>query len=243
MNDVFASMKRVVAFTGTFGSGKTEVAVNFTEQWARFHPAVSIADLDVVNLYFRSRDVAAHFADLDIRVLAPGGEATMADLPIIVPQVRGALRDPERHLVLDVGGDDLGAKVLASLRDVYDPEHAEVLVVVNANRPFTEDVEGALGTLRSIEAASGLAVTGLVSNTHLMDETTIETIVDGYHMTQELSQAVGLPVRFAAAEGDFAALAAEKLPVPVLELRRRMVTPFYRARPRRVGAGQPLWKT
>ena len=146
-------------------------------------------------------------------------------------------------MVLDVGGDDLGAKVLASLRDVFDPAAAEVLVVVNANRPFTEDVDGALKTLRKIEAASGLSVTGLVSNTHLMDETTIGTIVEGYEMTEELSRAVGLPVRFAAAEGDLAAEAERELPVPVLELRRRMVTPFYRARPRRVGPGQPLWKT
>jgi hypothetical protein len=103
-----------------------------------------------------------------------------------------------------------------------------------------DDVAGAQAMLRSIEAASGLRATGLVSNTHLVDETTLETIVDGYGLAESLGRAVGLPVRFAAAEGDLADAARGRLPVPVLRLRRRMLPPFHRKYVRRAVPGQPL---
>ncbi|MBI4863382.1 MAG: hypothetical protein HY815_24415 [Candidatus Riflebacteria bacterium] len=239
MERIFPHLRRVVTFAGAFGSGKTEVAVNFTELWVA-RVAVSIADLDIVNLYFRSRDVRAQLESRGITVLAPRTDGPMTDLPIIIPEVRGALRDGTRQLVLDVGGNDCGARVLGSFKDVMDRSAVDLFVVVNANRPFTEDVDGARSVLRSIEAASGLAVTGLVSNTHLCDETTVDTVVDGFRMAQELGLAVGAPVRFAAADARIAADVARQLPVPVLPLSRRMLAPFHPEAARIPVPGRPL---
>lgn len=240
MKTVYAQARRVVAFAGAFGSGKTEVAVNFTEGWAAVASGVSIADLDIINLYFRSRQVRAEFEAQGIGVVAPPEGEAMADLPVIVPEVRGALHDRTRRLVLDVGGNDLGAKVLASFRDVVDPSDVDLFLVINANRPFTEDVAGARAIMGKIEEASGLLATGLVSNTHLCDETTVEDVVAGFRMAESLGRAVRLPVRFAAAEDGIASRAAGRLPVPVLALRRRMLTPFHPRARRRAVPGIPL---
>ena len=158
--------ERIVLLVGNYGSGKTEVAVNLAIRLAA-QQSVSIADLDLVNPYFRCREARAEMETFGVKVINPEGEFVAADLPIVLPEIRGALAGGEGTLIFDVGGDDVGARVLSSLADVFAGRRYTMLQVVNSRRPFTETVEGCLRIKSEIEAASRLQVTALVSNAPL----------------------------------------------------------------------------
>jgi hypothetical protein len=193
---------------------------------------VRIVDLDIVNPYFRSREAAEPLADAGVEAINPGGEKFWADLPIILPEVRGHLKRTDGTLVLDVGGDDLGAKVLSHLADDFVPGNYTLLMVVNANRPFTSDVAGARKVLDELEQAANLRIEGLVSNTHLMDETEVEEIRRGYAFAKEMGQRTGLPVLLVAVEphliddGSGDGVRPEEFDCPILPLYRFMLPPW-----------------
>jgi len=187
--------KRVTFFVGHFGSGKTEIALNVAFRLARRGVPVTLADLDIVKPYFRSRAARSMLAEAGVELLAPSGENIHADLPIIVPQIRSALRESQRRLILDVGGDDSGARVLGSLADVIPVAETDCLVVLNFRRPSTPDPDGAVAMVQDIEATAQLRVTGLISNTHLMNETTLDVVLDGHRMAQETGRRLDLPIR------------------------------------------------
>lgn len=219
--------RQVTVVLGHFGSGKTELALNRALDLAAAGEAVTLADLDVVKPYFRSRSARHLLADAGVSLLAPTGENVFADLPIIVPQVRSALRDPAHRLLLDIGGDDTGARVLGSLADVLPEADTDVLLVLNFRRPSTPDAERAVAMVRAIERVARVAVTGLVSNTHLMDETTAETVLEGAGMAREVAAATGVPlVGIAVTEPLVAAVDAAGPECPVIRLRRIVRPPF-----------------
>jgi hypothetical protein len=219
--------KRVTVFVGHFGSGKTEIALNGALELAAAGDPVTLADLDVVKPYFRSRAARDILADAGIRLLAPDGENTHSDLPIIVPQIRSALQDPACRLVMDAGGDDNGAKVLGSLADVMPEAETSCLAVLNFRRPSTPDPTGAVAMVRDIEAAARISITGLVSNTHLMGETTAQIVMEGYRMAVETSRLLGVPVVAATATDELALeLRSENLDCPLVVLRRVVLPPF-----------------
>lgn len=190
---------KVVVITGNYGSGKTEVAVNWALWLRRAGHNVTIADLDVVNPYFRCREALEPLEAEGIRVLAPRGELLHAELPILLPEVRGAIEQPNGVTLLDVGGDDDGARVLAGLAKFFDDY--DMVQVVNQRRPFTDTVEGCLKIQREIEAASHLRITGLINNAHLMDETDATVIIDGAEFTRAVGRAgAGQDLRFTTVE-------------------------------------------
>lgn len=226
--------KRVTVFVGHFGSGKTEIALNGALHLAATGVPVTLADLDVVKPYFRSRSARAILAEAGIELLAPTGANVHADLPIIVPQIRGHLRNDRRRLIMDVGGDDVGARVLGSLSDVVPPDDTECLLVLNFRRPSTPDPEAALVMVREIEAVGQVPVTGLISNTHLMDETTAEVALEGYNMALETARLAGIGLTAITVNGAIAAeLEAEKLECPVIAMRRVVKPPFMQSSERR----------
>ncbi len=200
--------KRVLGFLGNFGSGKTEVAVNLAIQLGLaakqkddpFTGPVCLMDLDIVNPYFRSREAIEPLENAGVEVIAPTGENFWADLPIILPEVRGRLKQSDGTLILDVGGDDLGAKVLSHMKDDFLPDDYTLIMVVNANRPFTSEIEGARKVLDELEEAAGLKIGGLISNTHLMDETDPDEIRRGYEFTRKMSEQTGIPLLMVTAE-------------------------------------------
>jgi len=147
--------RRVTIFVGNFGSGKTEIALNGALELAAAGSRVTLADLDVVKPYFRSRSARAILSDAGVGLLAPTGANVHADLPIIVPQIRSCLRDDHGRLILDVGGDDLGARVLGSLSDVIPFDDTDCLLVLNFRRPSTPDPERAVAMVREDHPGGG----------------------------------------------------------------------------------------
>ena len=226
--------KRVTVFVGHFGSGKTEIALNGALQLAATGLPVTLADLDVVKPYFRSRAARAILSDAGIELLAPTGANIHADLPIIVPQIRSQLRHDRKHLIMDVGGDDVGARVLGSLADVVPPEDTECLLVLNFRRPGTPDPGAAAIMVREIEAVGRVPVTGLISNTHLMDETTPDVVLEGYRMARETARLTDVPLAAVTVSSELASeLAAVDLECPVITMRRIVRPPFAQSLERR----------
>ena len=219
--------RRVTVFVGHFGSGKTEIALNGALELAAAGSRVTLADLDVVKPYFRSRSARAILSDVGVDLLAPTGANVHADLPIIVPQIRSYLRDESCRLIMDVGGDDVGARVLGSLSDVIPFDDTDCLLVLNFRRPSTPDPERAVAMVREIEAVGRVPVSGLISNTHLMDETTPEVVLDGYRLALETARLAETPLVAVTVSADLAAvLAAEEFECPVVPL-RRIVKPSF----------------
>ncbi len=219
--------RRVTIFVGNFGSGKTEIARNGALELAAAGSRVTLADLDVVKPYFRSRSARAILSNAGVDLLAPTGANVHADLPIIVPQIRSCLRDDHGRLILDVGGDDLGARVLGSLSDVIPFDDTDCLLVLNFRRPSTPDPERAAAMVREIEAVGRVPVSGLISNTHLMNETTPEVVLDGYRQALETARLVEAPLVAITVEEELTAvLEGEDLECPVVPLRRIVKPPF-----------------
>jgi len=220
--------KRIVIFAGGYGSGKTEVAVNYVRSLALSGLSpLSIIDLDIVNPYFRSRESTVPLTALGVRVIFPGGEQCTADLPIILPEIRGTIEHQQGRVVLDVGGDDVGARVLSSLVDAFTPDEYAMLLVLNANRPFTATIDGSIKMLQAIESSCRLKITGLVSNTHLIEETTEETILAGLALAREVGQRAGVPVCFVSAKRELLErIEPHKLDCEVLSLERFMLKPW-----------------
>ena len=226
---------------GSYGSGKTEVSVNLALQAAATGRRVQIADLDLVNPYFRCREARWLMEEQGIRVVVPPGAQAWADLPILLPEVLGMLAPPAGTLSLfDVGGDDVGARVLGSLRGGVGPNGYELWQVINTQRPFTQDAAGCLAMRDAIEASSRMRVTGLVVNAHLMEETTPEVVLRGVEVAREVSRRSGLPVRFVAVM-EALAPALRGLDEPVFAMKRQMLPPWLLpAGEERLPAGRPV---
>jgi len=223
----------VIVIVGGYGSGKSEVAVNLARHLARTeNRPVAIADLDIVNPYFRSREAAKQLDHYGIKSLIPPGELSMSELPVIIPEIKASIQSYDGRLVLDVGGDDAGATVLASLGDAFVRGRYDLLMVLNAYRPFTSDLPGSLRKMGEVEQACGLAFTGLISNSHLIEQTNSEVVYHGLDLTRQVTLKTGLPLVFMSAMREvLAKLDPDKIDCAVLPLDRLLLKPWERARP------------
>ena len=191
--------KRVTVLTGHYGSGKTSLAVNWALRLSESGRAVTVADLDIVNPYFRTTDRRRELEARGIRLIASRFANSNLDLPALPAELYAAVEDREGYAVLDVGGDDRGAVALGRYAPFLVAESDyEMLFVVNFCRPLTRTALEALGVLREVEAACGLAATALVNNSNLGRETTANTVLKTVERMQELSQLAGLPVKMTA---------------------------------------------
>lgn len=220
--------KSILIIVGGYGSGKSEVAVNLSRQLVNAGSApVAIADLDIVNPYFRSREASEQLTSLGIRTINPTGGQHYADLPIILPEVKGAIEQRQGVLVLDVGGDDVGARVLSSLSESFVEGTYEMLLVLNGNRPFTADLDGCLQMINDIESSSRLKFTGIVSNTHLLEETTVQIALDGLELARQVSRRSDLPVAFLSGLREIIECDEfDNVDVPILPLERLLLKPW-----------------
>ena len=220
----------VVVITGNYGSGKTEVAVNYALWLASLQEEkVQIADLDIVNPYFRSREAKNLLESHGVEVIVPEGEQFYSELPIILPQIRGMIQRGDHWAILDVGGDDHGARVLRHMRHFFQEGTYDLWLVLNANRPFTDSLEGALRLMSEIEGAAGLSLTGLIGNTHLMEETTPATLVEGHKLLQAVARKTELPALFTTVERSLLeAPELQEITTPLFPLERIMSPPWLR---------------
>lgn len=198
--------KRITLFAGHYGSGKTNIAVNFALCLAKQGKRVALGDLDIVNPYYRAKDSQAELEAAGVRLIASAYANSNVDVPALPQEMYALTEDTNTWAVADIGGDDRGALALGRYVPAIVRENDyDMLFVFNRSRPLTRDAQTALGILREIEAACGLPFTGIVHNTNLGRETTAETVLSALPTVYELSRLTGLPVRFTAARSDIAA--------------------------------------
>lgn len=214
-----------MVIVGNYGSGKTEVAVNLAVYLKQQGHNVSIADLDLVNPYFRTREARDTLRNFGIDVILPPDRYLNADLPILDPAVSGMIRRQNMVNIVDVGGDDAGATVLASLAESFRKTGFQMLQVINPFRPFTETIAGCLKIKSEIEAASKMQITGFIGNANLIDDTAVEHILDGYSFMSNLSKQSGLPLIFITINADLL-METQGISCPILLLRRQLVPPW-----------------
>lgn len=185
---------RVSIITGHYGTGKTEFAVNLALALAGDGEQVMVADLDVVNPYFRSRERRATLEEAGITLISSSQACANADVPSLPAEVFTILQNQDLRGVMDIGGDPVGARVLARFQPQIVAQDYQLIYVLNANRPEVREVEDAIAYLRAIEATTGLTCTGIVNNTHLCGETTEEEIRKGADLAHAVSKETGIPV-------------------------------------------------
>ena len=189
--------KRLTLFAGHYGSGKTNIAVNYALHLAKAGEKVCIADLDIVNPYFRTADSAKELAAAGVELISPRFANSNVDLPALPSELYGAVEQRERYAVLDIGGDDRGAYALGRFAPYIKEENDyEVVFVANKYRPLTKTPEEALEVMREIEGAGGLRVTAIVNNSNLGEMTDAETVLSSQKYAEKLSELSGLPVKF-----------------------------------------------
>ena len=197
--------KRITIFTGHYGSGKTNIAVAYAKYLRSEGKSVTVADMDIVNPYFRTKDSMEEFKSLGIGFVSSEYANTNVDLPALPSELYGVIEDRATFAVLDIGGDDRGAYALGRFTPfIKDENDYENLFVANMYRPLTRTPREALEVLREIEAAGGLPVTAIVNNSNLGELTDPGTVEASLEYARELSRISGLPVKFTAARRDVA---------------------------------------
>ncbi len=189
--------RRVMVVTGHYGSGKTEFCVSLAMCLAGLgfgpYERLALIDLDIANPYFRSRERKAQLEAAGVRVYGNAYEHEItAELPALGADIRAPLEDRGCRVIVDVGGNDSGAVVLNQFTKYLGPGDALFLIVVNANRPETRDLEGALAHLRAIERKTGRRVDGVINNTHLLRQTDAACVEKGHRLCEAVCRETGL---------------------------------------------------
>ncbi len=230
--------KRLTLFAGHYGSGKTNIAVNYALALARENKKVCIADLDIVNPYFRTADSAENLESAGVALISPQFAGSNVDLPALPAESYRLVEDRERFGIMDIGGDDRGAYALGRFAPMIREENNyRMAFVVNFCRPLTLTAKDALEVLREIEAACGIPFTCIVGNTNLGPETTPELLLASAEKTEELSRLSGLPIwLYTAEESLYPALEGQLSPLLPLQLQKK-----YFDLPSQKPDARPLW--
>ena len=205
--------KRLTLFAGHYGSGKTNIAVNYALQLAKEGKRVCIADLDIVNPYFRTADSAAELENAGVTLVSPQFANTNVDLPALPAEAYRLVQDTESYGIMDIGGDDRGAYALGRyVPFIKEENNYRMIFVANLYRPLTRTPEEALEVLREIEAACGLRFTDIVNNSHLGEFTDVQTVLDSQDYIARLSGLSGLPVFATTVRADLAEAVSRHIP-------------------------------
>lgn len=185
--------REIHIFTGHFGSGKTEVALNFAVKSVRQGKKVTIIDLDTVNPYFRTNDVKKQLEEKGIRVIASEFASTNVDMPTVPASVLGVF-EQEGVIIFDVGGDDDGAFALGQYFRFFENSEYEMHFVVNTCRPLTSKAQEMIDMAANIQRASRLKITDIYNNTNLSYATDENTLLSGIDEIEKFSEAIGVPI-------------------------------------------------
>ncbi|MDD4680362.1 MAG: hypothetical protein PHP79_05670 [Clostridia bacterium] len=188
--------ERLILFTGHFGSGKTEIAVNYAIKSANSGHKTILVDLDIVNPFFRSTEVKGQLEAQGVKLISPNFAATTVDVPSLPAELYSVFADKSAKVIFDVGGDEVGAKALGQYFSHFQREPYKMYYVINIKRPMSAAKEDILDMMREIQVKSRLKVTDLINNTNLSYETTICDIIDGNDLIKEVSQSVNIPISY-----------------------------------------------
>ena len=195
--------KRITIFAGHFGSGKTNLAVNYAFQLKKTYDKVAIADLDIVNPYFRTKDSEGKLMAAGIRLITSEYANTNAEIPSIPAAANAVFDNSDLYSVLDVGGDDRGALALGRYSSLLNSrDDHEMLMVINQYRPLSRDAESVEQIRKEIEQASHVRFHALVNNSNLGKETTVQDVVNSLKYANEVSKLTGLPIKFTSVRED-----------------------------------------
>lgn len=213
----------IYIITGHYGSGKTEFAIELAKRLKN----ATIVDLDIVNPYFRTKDAEAMLKEQGVKVIASEFANTNVDIPTLPADIIGALQTAE-NVVLDVGGDDDGAIALGQYHSYFKEKEYEMLFVINSKRPSTANVEDTVALMRNIELVSRTKITGIVSNTNIKSETTVNIVLEGLSLAEEVSKETDVPVVAVSARCDIADIIKEKaeIEIPVISLNLNLTLPW-----------------
>lgn len=205
-------MKRVTIFSGHYGSGKTNLAVNYAIKQRREGKLVSIADLDIVNPYFRTKDSEKMLKENDIELVSLPFANTSVDLPSLPSAAYGLFDRKDRQVIIDLGGDDRGALALGRfVPRLLEEDDYEFVFTVNFYRPLTTTVEEAYEVFREIEFASKLKFTKIVNNSNLGSQTTVEDVLNTVKLCEELAFKCGVEYAFTSVDESLAPSLSSKL--------------------------------
>ena len=230
--------KRLTLFAGHYGSGKTNIAVNYALKLAAEGKDTYIADLDIVNPYFRTKDSAKELEEAGVKLISPQFANSNVDLPALPAEAYRLVTDQNIYGIMDIGGDDRGAYALGRyVPSIKEEGNYRMIFVANACRPLTRTPEEALEVMREIEAACGLQFTDLINNTNLGTETTPEIVLGAADYMARLSELSGLPIFATTAERNVAKALDGKLEnVLPLQLQEK-----YFDLPSQKPGNRPLW--
>ena len=205
--------KRVTLFAGHYGSGKTNIAVNWAKNLKAQGKSVTIVDLDIVNPYFRTKDSQKDFDELGIKLVCSEFANTNLDIPALPKEIYGAIADKTSYLIMDIGGDDVGAVAMGRYTPlILEEDNYEMIYVANCYRPLTRTATDTLEVMREIEAASGIKFTSIINNSNLGVETTVENVVKSNIYAQELSKLSKLPVLYTTVNNSIVKDIGDKVP-------------------------------
>ncbi len=196
-------IKRITIFSGHYGSGKTNVAVNYALWLKGYYSNVSIADLDIVNPYFRTKDSMKILAENGVKLISSEFANSNVDVPALPAETYGVLQNKEIHAVIDVGGDDRGALALGRYSEaIVEDGDYELLFVINKFRPLTRNADMTLEIMAEIENACHMKFTAIVNNSNIGDETTPQDVLDSLSYANEVSRRAGIPIKMTAVKKD-----------------------------------------
>ena len=197
------NFKRLTLLCGHYGSGKTNVAVSLAFHLQELKGNVVVADLDIVNPYFRTKDSLEDFKSRGIELICSEYANTNVDIPALPANMYRLTADKDITAVIDVGGDDRGAYALGRLvPEIKQEDNFEMLMVINGHRPLTPDAESTIEVMREIESACGLKFTGLVNNSNIGEETTAQTVLDSIDYALQVSKLSNLPIVMTSVKAD-----------------------------------------
>jgi len=189
--------RRIRVIVGHYGSGKTEFSINYALALRGLTTNVTLCDLDIVNPYFRSREKAAFLEEKGIHVISGArGHQINLDVPMIASDILMPLENQLTNVILDVGGDDVGARVLARYKHFFVEDNYDMFCIINANRAQTRTSSETIRHIKKIEETVGVKVTGLINNTHLLRETQLEDIIKGQDIALEVSLQLSIPIKY-----------------------------------------------
>ena len=205
--------KRLTLMAGHYGSGKTNIAVNLAMMLKKAGEDVVIADLDIVNPYYRTKDSEEELKAAGIPLISSEYANSNVDVPALPQELYSIVDVRSRHAIVDIGGDDRGALALGRYTPfILEENDYDMLLVINMYRPLTPDTASTLEVMREIEAAGGLPFTGIVNNSNLGRETTPEDVIASDAYAKDIAAATGLPIRMTTVKAEIARAVAEVLP-------------------------------